>query len=239
MDKDSIENENEFGEFVTRNLINRIPKYEFEEDILDCGNPTVTNEELAEVIEGERYISYNVQPEQAYTGDLFKDGNDYYLNIRAQCDLSREQNPNMYCIKGNVLKYEDITTFDIHFTDAEELVLNRQYKYTLDDIKNICRSSNKLNKLNYKFRKCRNSNFFLFGDILEKKSEVIIACIADGKILKFAIGEICIKAFSDLKELRIGRLLPPYITRVQQKCSQYIVREGVMPVPISLFEDFE
>ena len=42
-----------------------------------------------------------------------------------------------------------------------------------------------------------------------------------------------------LKEKRIGRLLPPYITRVQQKCSQYIVREGIMPVPMSLFEDFE
>lgn len=238
LNNDSIENKNEFGEFITRNLVNRISAYEFDEEILDC-EETASKEELAAVIEGERYISYDAQPEQAYTGDIFKKNDDYYLNIRAQCDLSREANPKIYYIKGNVLKYEDITTFDIHFTDTEDLVLNRKDVYKLDDIKEICKSHNKLKSLNYKFRKFRNSNFFLFGDILENKSEVIIACIAGGQILKFPIKEIYIEEFNVLKEKRIGRLLPPYITRVQQKCSQYIVREGVMPVPISLFEDFE
>ncbi len=238
LNNDSIEAKNEFGEFITRNLVNRISGYEFDETILDCGE-TSSKEELAAVIEGERYISYEVQPEQAYTGDLFKDNDDYYLNIRAQCDLSREANPKIYYIKGNVLKYEDITTFDIHFTNTEDLVLNRKYVYKLDGIKDICKSSKKLKSLNYKFRQLRNSNFFLLGDILENKAEVIITCIADGKIIKFHIKDIYVDEFNTLKDKRIGRLLPPYITRVQQKCSQYIVREGVMPVPISLFEDFE
>ena len=235
---DSIEAKNEFGEFITRNLVNRISTYEFDETILDSGE-TASKEELAAVIEGERYISYDTQPDQAYTGDLFNDNDDYYLNIRAQCDLSRETNPKIYYIKGELLKDEDITTFDIHFTDAEELVLNRKDVYKLDDVKNICKSRKELKKLNYKFRKFRNSNFFLYGDILENKSEVIIACIADRNILKFCIKNIYIDEFNVLKDKRIGRLLPPYITRVQQKCSQYIVREGVMPVPIELFADFE
>ena len=51
--------------------------------------------------------------------------------------------------------------------------------------------------------------------------------------------DISVKKFSDVKDKRIGRILPPYITRIQQKCAQNMVREGVMPVPEELFMNFE
>lgn len=243
LNKDSIENENEFGEFVTRNLINRISKYEFEEDILDCGN-TVSKEELAAVIEGERYISYETQPEQAYTGDIFKENSKYYLNIRAQCDLSRPAedgtyNPELYCIEGKKLRSQDILKDDIHFTTEKDLVFKANKRFSLGTIESMCEDETQIDKLNKLFRKNKYNIFFSKGEILEKKPEVIVACIADEKAIRFDLNKICIKSFNDIKDKRIGRLLPPHITRVQQKCSQYIVREGVMPIPISLFEDFE
>ncbi len=51
--------------------------------------------------------------------------------------------------------------------------------------------------------------------------------------------DLVIKKFKELKDKRIGRILPPYITRIQQKCSQYIVREGTMPIPKEIFNNFE
>lgn len=242
LNNDSIEAENEFGEFITRNLVNRISGYEFDETILDCGE-TFSKEELAAVIEGERYISYEVQPEQAYTGDLFKKDQKYYLNIRAQCDLSRPKNdgtynPKLYCIEGKKLKSKDILTEDIHFTTEKELIFKPNKHFSLDEIKCICEDESRIGELNNNFRQNRNCIFFNNGEIREKKPEVIIACIAGETAIRFNL-EIQVKEFEEFKDKRIGKLLPPYITRIQQKCSQHIVREGIMPVPGSLFEDFE
>ena len=36
---------------------------------------------------------------------------------------------------------------------------------------------------------------------------------------------------SSFKAKRIGRILPPYITRIQQIVSAYIIREGLPAIP--------
>ena len=79
---DSIDNQHEFGSFVTRSLLNRIEGYPFEEAAIQS-EATGNTSELSKVVESERFLQYHTQPDQAYTGDLFKDGSDYYLNIRA------------------------------------------------------------------------------------------------------------------------------------------------------------
>ena len=48
-----------------------------------------------------------------------------------------------------------------------------------------------------------------------------------------------ILSFNAWKEKRIGRVLPPYITKIQQKCAVNMVREGVAPLPKELFISFE
>ena len=83
---DSIDNQHEFGSFVTRSLLNRIEGYSFEEAAIQS-EATGNTSELRKVVESERFLQYHTQPDQAYTGDLFKDGSDYYLNIRAQCSI--------------------------------------------------------------------------------------------------------------------------------------------------------
>lgn len=240
--EDSIDNQYEFGEFVTRCFVNRIGEYSFDEECLSTSRE-ISQSELADILQGERYIKYSKQPVQAYTGDVFKDGKHFYLNIRAQCDLSRpnqsgEYNPTLYCIKGSKLKDKDIVTEDIEITSEGKLIFNADKAYTFEELADICQDENKLSILNNKFRNHRNGIFFNKGELLEKRPIVIVACIAGEKAIKFDLVDIIPILYKEINGKRIGRLLPPYITRVQQRCSQYIVREGVMPIPLSLFANF-
>lgn len=243
---DSCEVQDEFGEFLTRNIVNRIQAFHFEEALFAMKGKSDV-EELRKVIERERYIEYSENiPRQAYTGDLFKDDDTYYLNIRAQCDLARKDDSVLlYLIKGKELDTKDIVTEDIHFVSEGELKFpNKSYK--LSQIRKICNNAKdgkeetvkELQEINEQFRTYRNQVFLGHGEILEKKPEVILPCVDNGKILKFRM-DLVMKKFKELKDKRIGRILPPYITRIQQKCSQYIVREGTMPIPREIFNSFE
>jgi hypothetical protein len=237
MKTDSIENQYEFGVFISNNLVSRIDKYSFDEEYLGTSS-SIMAEELSAVIQGERYISYSEShnPVQAYTGDIFILENKYYLNVRAQCDLAREENPKLYCIIGNEVEADEILTKDIHFLANGSLVFTGDDTLALSDIEQQCSKSKTRGNLNYKLRQYRNRNYIANGEILEKKREVIVPCIADKKAIKFSL-DMEIKEFTEVMQYRIGRLLPPYITRVQQKFAQYIVREGVMPVPDTIFDD--
>ena len=240
--EDTKENQKEFGDFVTKNLINRINGFTFEEAVIES-HATISNEELRRVVEGERYLSYNAQPGQAYTGDLFKDGRKYYLNIRAQCDLSRadangDYNPILYCIEGEKLRDRDIATDDIRLTSENELVFGADKRFSLDKLREICNDETKLPDFNNNFVKYRNKIFFRKGAFLERNDKVIVGCIAGEQAIQFNL-DLIPKTYSEIVGNRIGRILPPYITRIQQKCAQNMVREGVMPIPKELFNYFE
>lgn len=234
---DSIENQQEFGDFVTRSMQNRVQKYSFDEaSIRSDTEPNV--EELRKVVEGERYLSYVEQPAQAYAGDLFKEGRKYYLNIRAQCSLAREEDPELYCIQGEKLRSQDIISEDIRLTTEEELVFSAKKHFSLEKMHEICQDTTKLAEFNQNFSKHRNSIFFRKGTILERDDKIIIGCVAGEQAIQFNMNLKVVK-FSDWKAKRVGRVLPPYITKIQQKCAVNMVREGVMPLPKELFISFD
>lgn len=233
---DSRENHREFGDFITKQLVNRVGNYSFEEQIINS-DQVFSPDELSKVVEGERYISYIDKPNQAYTGDLFLQDNRYYLNIRAQCDLARERNPALYLIKGKELQDVDIVTEDIKLTSEKELHVSAKQRFSLARLCEICQSEEELIALNDLFRKHKNEAFFSSGNIIGKKSEVIIACVAGKKALKFRL-DVEVKNYNCIKDKLIGRILPPYITCIQQSCANYIVREGTMPTPSQIFRTF-
>lgn len=68
-----------------------------------------------------------------------------------------------------------------------------------------------------------------------KKSEIIIACVAGKKVLKFRLDIHQVKKYNQMKDKLIERILPPYITQIQQSCANHIVREGIMPTPEAIF----
>ena len=149
-----------------------------------------------------------------------------------------EYNPKLYCIKGKKLRSKDIVTDDIRMTTEERLRFGVDKSFSLDEMRKICKKDDELRQFNKNFTNYRNSIFFRKGAFLERNDKVIVGCIADEKVLQFDL-DISIKEFSDVRDKRIGRILPPYITRIQQKCAQNMVREGVMPIPKQLFMNFE
>ena len=250
---DGTEYEKEFGDFLTRNCINRITGYSFEKDMLDeSGTALLDNTELRSVIQGERFIYYSDRwnPNQAFTGDLFcalelnpktKENEEvYYLVIDAQCSLmNREKaeetydSTTMHCVKGYVLSSNEVSLNGIVLKKNGDIEFDAQTKISLQDLETACSNGEERHRINQMFQAHRNKYSLCNGAFLERANTVVISCI-DGKDFRFEM-DIFQKKFGDLKSNRIGRLLPPYITRIQQKAASYLIREGIMPTPKELF----
>lgn len=75
-----------------------------------------------------------------------------------------------------------------------------------------------------------------FNKKLEQYNETInksrIPFIDDGKIIDFSFTDIEFKRYNEINDKRIGRLLPPYITRIQQRFALYLQRIGLPRIPI-------
>ena len=120
-------------------------------------------------------------------------------------------------------------------------ILNEYYYLNIRPDCDIIRDAKKNNKDMYLLRgeivneaqinaKEKNSITFDSGEFIEKKHCCYIAFVK-GKILQFSLRELYIRSWNEIKDQRIGRLLPPYITRVQQKYAHYLQRQGLPSIP--------
>lgn len=200
--RDGANSSHELSEIITRNLYSRLSPFDFEETLLEvsAAREHIDTNELRSVLEGERFIkATQLKASDIFTGDVFREERNegeevkytYWLNIRAQCDLVRDSNPDLYCLKGRVV------------SESEE--------------SNVA---------------------FVNGEFREKKNHVIVSCIDDGKIIEFLFYDLKIKKWNSIKDKRIGRLLPPYITRIQQLYSIYFQRQGIPRNPDEAFPSF-
>lgn len=69
------------------------------------------------------------------------------------------------------------------------------------------------------------------GHFAERTDKSIVFAAVDGKSIWFDFKTLRIKKFGDLKDRRIGRLLHPYLTRIQQRYALYSQRQGLPPIP--------
>lgn len=151
--------------------------------------------------------------------------------------MSRKNAPYLYLIQGEILKDKNIITEPLKLTSDYKLDFGNGKCESIEDIKTICNDPEKLEAINKEIESHRNKVFLRYGSFIERTDKVIIGCIAGEKAIQFTL-ELISKKCSELKEEqieRIGRILPPYITRIQQKCSSHIVREGIMPIPRELY----
>ena len=65
----------------------------------------------------------------------------------------------------------------------------------------------------------------------ENINENISFNLHEGKTIRFNFNQLEIKKFSVLKRKRVGRLIHPYITRMQQRYALYLQRQGLPRVP--------
>ncbi len=191
----------ELGNFIFKNIMARTEPIEFDEDILKIEDNNLTQEEIRNVLEAERFIKNDSLPSDIpFTGDLFKyraDGEDvdrYYLNIRPECDIARKSNPELYCIKGKIINEDSI-------------------------------NSNNDDEISFKK-----------GSFIEKANKTYAPFLVDGKIIEFTFNDIKIKKWNNIKNDRVGRILPPYITAIQQKYAFYLQRQGLPAIPEKAFK---
>jgi hypothetical protein len=76
-----------------------------------------------------------------------------------------------------------------------------------------------------------DSIIFDKGSFREKICSTYVSFIDEGKIIEFLFNDIKPKKWNDLKNKRIGRLLPPYITKLQQRFAFYLHRQGIPGIP--------
>jgi hypothetical protein len=65
----------------------------------------------------------------------------------------------------------------------------------------------------------------------------VVHTLLDESPYRFEFGSAIFQEWEDIKESRIGRLLPPYVTRLQQKHSAYLQSEGLPRVSYDLYND--
>ena len=75
------------------------------------------------------------------------------------------------------------------------------------------------------------------GQFVEKINNSVIPFLDDGRIIEFLFRDIKLQKWKDLKEKRVGRLLPPYINRIQQRYSLYMQRQGLPRIPEAAISD--
>jgi hypothetical protein len=75
------------------------------------------------------------------------------------------------------------------------------------------------------------------GLIPEQDNETVLFPVHEGRALSFKFRKIYTKRWQALKANRIGRLLPPFLTRLQQRYSSYLQRPGLSRLPSSAIPD--
>jgi hypothetical protein len=71
-----------------------------------------------------------------------------------------------------------------------------------------------------------------YGNFTEKDIESVLFCVHDGSTLVFSFKQMYMQKWKDLKDARVGRVLPPHITRIQQRHAAYLQRPGLPRVPL-------
>jgi len=132
------------------------------------------------------------------------------------------------------LDIDDIGTGDLFKISNTEYLLNIRPQCDLlrsDDVIVYCIKGNVVPK------EKENNNFNKkTGQFDETINKAIITFLDNDRRIDFSFIEIISKKFNDVKLQRIGRLLPPYITRIQQRFALYLQRQGLPRIPVEAIE---
>lgn len=97
---------------------------------------------------------------------------------------------------------------------------------TADDVKLYCLQGKKLSE-----EKLRESYQTRNGHFQERVWESISFSLHERKSVRFDLRKLEKIKFSEIKNKRVGRLIHPYITRIKQRYTSYLQREGLPRIP--------
>lgn len=187
-EKDGVNSAYELNELLFENLHSQMQLINLTDLPSHDSGMRYNANEIRDIMQGQRFLpKENLLPEMIFTGDIYYESEEYYINVRPQCD----------CIPRDGVSLDDIA---LYLIKGEEKQISQ------------CNYSKK------------NGNF---ADI---ETRVTIFPI-DHKAIQFGLGDFSVKRFSDMKEKRIGRLLPPFITKLVQKYALYMQRQALPRIP--------
>jgi hypothetical protein len=123
---------------------------------------------------------------------------------------------------GDVFKYSGYYFLNIR-PDCDTIPRGGE---SIDNIELYLLKGRKLS--NEKEAKHYNDNY---GNFDEQDNQAIVFCMFKGNSYDFRFKDLTTQKWSNLKNTRIGRLLPPYITRIQQRYALYLQRQGIQRTP--------
>ena len=74
------------------------------------------------------------------------------------------------------------------------------------------------------------------GNFDERVWQAIVFTVHGGETVIFDLKKLVPKKFSEVENKRVGRLIHPYITRIQQRYSAYLQRQGLPRIPREAIE---
>ena len=250
----------EFGEFITRNIINRFEKFDFDDSQFEIPNnaddkSNSTGDILRQVLVAERFSEATNSSEESIdlrTGDLFRSKKNskakYCLIITADCDLARDNNEStdIFCLSGTRVKKSQIAPYRI--CDEEGLLIRENGDHTeIDNLKHDD-AKEELKRLVRLWNRPNQSYGVIHS---ETQKAFYLAAAVDGEIaIKFDLS-INVKKSSDFlkytnqneectdrnKMIYLGRVVAPYINQIQQAAARWMIRQGNLPVPDEFFNE--
>ncbi len=196
----------ELGNFIYKNLSARAEQIIFDDNILDQEDDNISKQDIRKVLEAERFIKNGALPDKPCTGDLFE-----------------------YDFDDNGLKEK---RYYLNIRPECDIVRPKNPELYCLECRIISDESINSEKL------------FNRGSFAEKVNNAYIPFINNGEIIKVCFRNMKIFKWKEklkdkndketgkmFKETRIGKLLPPYITKVQQRYSFYLQRQGLPAIP--------
>lgn len=72
---------------------------------------------------------------------------------------------------------------------------------------------------------------FKNGHFEERVSQSVVFGVVDGNSILFRFDKLRVCKYSEVRDRRVGRLLHPYVTRVQQRYAMYLQRQALPRIP--------
>lgn len=72
---------------------------------------------------------------------------------------------------------------------------------------------------------------FKYGHFIDNETCFMVYPVCNGYLINFKFHDIVIKKWGEIKQSRKGRLLPPFLTRLQMKYGYYLQRQGLPKIP--------
>ena len=142
-------------------------------------------------------------------------------------------------IRQDFLSEYEIRTGDLFRLSGSRYLINirpdcdciaRGENQTPDDVELYCVKGKKMSD-----REVRDS--YQNGHFVERVSESIVFALHEGRSIRFDFKQLIKERFAALKDKRVGRLIHPYITRIQQRYALYLQRQGLPTVPEEAITD--